>query len=98
MMWNTKYGMRSGMMGWLTGTTTTPATVTVDQAKADAQQYLNAYYPGTTAGGAQAFYGYYHIEVLSSGSVYGMVSVNSYTGQVWYHTWHGTFIQEIELS
>jgi hypothetical protein len=98
MMWNTKYGMRSGMMGWLTGTTTAPATVTVDQAKADAQQYLNAYLPGTTAGDAQAFYGYYHIEVLSSGNVYGMLSVNSYTGQVWYHNWHGTFIQEVELS
>jgi hypothetical protein len=22
-----------------------------------------------------------------------MVSVNGYSGQVWYHTWHGTFIQ-----
>ena len=99
MMWNTKYGMMSGgMMGRLTGTTTAPSTLTVEQAKADAQQYLNAYHPGTTAGDAQAFYGYYHFEVLLSGKVYGMLSVNSYTEQVWYHTWHGTFIQEIELS
>jgi len=30
--------------------------------------------------------------------VYAMLSVNSYMGQVWYHTWHGTFVQEIELS
>jgi hypothetical protein len=98
MMWNTKYGMRNDMMGWLTGTAITPATVTADQAKADAQQYLDAYYPGTNAGDTQAFYGYYHVEVLLSGKVYGMLSVNGYTGQVWYHTWHGTFIQEIDLS
>ena len=98
MMWNTKYGMRNGMMGWLTGTPTTGATVTAEQAKANAQQYLNTYYPGTTADNAQAFYGYYHVEVLSSGNIYGMLSVNSYTGQVWYHTWHGTFIQEIEFG
>jgi len=92
MMWNTKYGMMSGG-------TTAPATVTAEQAKANAQQYLNTYYSGTTAGDAQAFYGYYHFEVLSSGgNVYGMLSVNSYTGQVWYHTWHGTFIQEIEFG
>lgn len=96
MMWNTKYGMHNGMMGWFTGAPTTAATVTAEQAKTNAQQYLNTYYPGTTAGDAQAFYGYYHVEVLSSGKVYGMLSVNSYTGQVWYHTWHGTFIQEIE--
>ena len=97
MMWNTKYGMMSGMMGW-TRTTTTPETVTVEQAKANAQQYLNTNYPGTTTGDALAFYGYYHIEVQSSGSIYGMLSVNGYTGQVWYHTWHGTFIQEIEVG
>jgi len=98
MMWNTKYGMHSGMMGGFTGTPTTPATVTDEQAKANAQQYLNTYYPGTTAGDAQQFYGYYHVEVLSSGTIYGMLSVNGYTGQVWYHTWHGVFVQEIELG
>jgi len=98
MMWNTKYGMRNGMMGWLIGTPTI-ATITAEQAKANAQQYLNTYYHGTSVEDAQAFYGYYHFEVLSSGSnVYGMLSVNSYTGQVWYHTWHGTFIQEIEFG
>ena len=88
MMWNTKYGMCNGMMGWLTGTLAAPSTVTVEQAKTNAQQYLNTYYPGTTAGDAQAFYGYYHVEVASSGKAYGMLSVNSYTGQVWYHTGH----------
>lgn len=98
MMWNTKYGMHNGMMGWLTGTSTGQPTLTLDDAQANAQEYLNAYYSGTTVGDVEAFYGYYHVSVLSSGKIYGMLSVNSYTGQVWYHTWHGTFIQEIELS
>jgi hypothetical protein len=99
MMWNAKYGMMSGgMMGnyYQTAPTAT-MPVTVDQAKADAQQYLNAYHPGTTAGEVFAFYGYYHVEVLSSGKIYGMLSVNGYTDQVWYHNWHGTFVQQVEL-
>jgi hypothetical protein len=97
MMWNTKYGMMSGgMMGWTAGTAG-PMTVTVEQAKADAQQFLSANYPGTTVGSIDTFYGYYHVDVLSAGTTYGMLSVNGYTGQVWYHTWHGTYIQTVEL-
>jgi len=97
MMWNTKYGMMNGMMGWHRETPTRAMTVTVDQAKATAQQFLNANYRGTTVGDVKAFYGYYHVMVLLSGKGYGMLSVNGYTGQVWYHTWHGAFIQELEL-
>jgi hypothetical protein len=97
MMWNTKYGMHSGMMGWFTGNPATPMTVTAEQAETNAQQWLNANLPGTTVGEAEPFYGYYHVMVLSSGKGYGMLSVNGYTGQVWYHNWHGTFIQEVEL-
>jgi hypothetical protein len=26
-----------------------------------------------------------------------MLSVNGYTGQIWYHTWHGNFISEKEF-
>jgi hypothetical protein len=98
MMWNTKYGMHNSMMGWSFGNPTEPMTVTAQQAENFAQQYLNAYIPGTTAGEAEAFYGYYHVKVLSQGEGYGMLSVNGYTGQVWYHNWHGAFIQELELS
>ena len=96
MMWNTKYGMHSGMMDWFTATS--PITVTAEQAEKFAQQYLDAYVPGTTVGEAEAFYGYYHLMVLSASEGYGMLSVNSYTGQVWYHNWHGAFIQELEVS
>ena len=107
MMWNTKYAATTGMMGIFSGfrgmmgfqrTASTPMTLTVDQAKTDAQQFLSANYAGTTIGDATAFNGYYTLEVLQSGSVYGMLSVNGYTGQVWYHTWHGAFIQELPVS
>ncbi len=97
MMWNTKYTFTTGMCNWFRGTTTAAPTVTLDQAKANAQEYLNTYLPGTTVGDETTFYGYYNVEVLNNGVTYGMLSVNAYTGQVWYHTWHGTFIQELQL-
>ena len=98
MMWNTKYGMMNGgMMGWTAGAQTEPITVTAEQAKTNAQQFLTANHPGTTVGSTDTFYGYYHIDVLSAGNTYGMLSVNGYTGQVWYHNWHGAFIQAVEL-
>ncbi len=98
MMWNTKYGMMSGgMMGLYVGTPTATMPVTAEQAKTNAQQFLSTYYPGATIGDVTTFYGHYTLEVLSAGTPYGMLSVNGYMGQVWYHTWHGTFIQELAL-
>ena len=95
MMWNTKYGMMSGgMMGLYVGTPTATMPVTAEQAKTNAQQFLSTYYIGATIGDVTTFYGHYTLEVLSAGTPYGMLSVNGYTGQVWYHTWHGTFVQE----
>jgi hypothetical protein len=83
MMWNTKYGMMNGgMMGSYVTTPTTTMPVNVTQAKADAQQFLNTYYDGTTVGDTATFYGYYTIEALSNGSPYGMLSVNGYTGRL----------------
>ncbi len=103
MMWNTQYTSNTGMMGMFNGmrgmmglqrTVSSPMTVTVEQAKADAQQYLTANIAGTTVGDITVFHGYYTIEVLSGGNPYGMLSVNGYIGQVWFHTWHGAFMQE----
>ncbi len=39
------------------------------------------------------FYGYYTLHTLRDGEIEGMLSVNGYTGEVWYHAWHGPFIQ-----
>ena len=98
MMWNTQYTFGAGFCNWLRGTTTATPTVTFEQAKTDAQQYLNTYLQGTTVGDVTTFSGHYTIEVLSNGTPYGMLSVNTFTGQVWYHTWHGAFIQEQVVS
>ena len=108
MMWNTKYeastagmmgagGMMSGY-GYNTITPTTTLPITETQAKANAQQYLNTNYQGTTTGDITMFYGYYTGEVINGTITQGMLSVNGYSGQVWYHTWHGAFIQEIDVS
>ncbi len=96
MMWNTQYGMmRSGILGGIYGTPTTTLPVTASQASADAQQYLTTYLPGTTTGDVATFPGYYTIEIVNDTTPFGMLSVNGYSGQIWYHTWHGAFIQEL---
>lgn len=95
MMWNTKYGHMGGWGGSQAGST----SVTAEKALDLAQEWLDQYLPGTsTAEKADTFYGYYTIHVLKDGQVYGMLSVNGYTGQVWYHTWHGNFVEMKELE
>ena len=42
--------------------------------------------------GGDEFYGYYTFDVKKGGAVLGMLSVNAFSGQVWYHAWHGGFI------
>jgi hypothetical protein len=50
--------------------------------------------PGKTADEtADMFPGYYTLHVLEDGETVGMLSVNSYTGQVFFHHWHGDFIE-----
>lgn len=106
MMWSQKYmngGMgRSEAMGFSTRGPAT-MTVTADAATATANQFLSDRFgparrlavvtPGDT------FYGYYNFDVndVATGKKYGMLSVNGVTGQVWYHTWHGNFIQGREI-
>ena len=102
MMWNTKYGHMGGgrMMGggWRSWQAD-PLSVTPETALDLAQEWLDQYLPGTSvAEKADAFYGYYTIHTLKDGQVAGMLSVNGYTGEVWYHTWHGDFVGMKELE
>ena len=109
MMWNTEYGhmaglggSRGGMMGGMMGggwnQQSGPMTVTVAQARTTAQQWLDANRPGAKlADDEMQFPGYYTTDFFKDGKVAGMLSVNGYTGQVWYHTWHGNFIGEKEF-
>jgi len=97
MMWNTKYGMMSGMM-WGTPGISGPMSVTAEQAEQNAQKFIDAYLPGAKVADAERFYGYYTLHVLKDGQIYGMLSVNGYTGQVWYHSWHGQFLGAKEFD
>jgi hypothetical protein len=110
MMWNLKYGgvnhggmmgSRGGMMSGWNYQSTTPSNVspdmpvTKDQAITNAQAYLDQFQPGTTAANdPMQFYGYYTLDFSKDGKVAGMMSVNGFNGQIFLHTWHGTFIEE----
>jgi hypothetical protein len=86
-----------GMMrGLYTNTESVSAsmTVTPEQAVSYAQKYLDQQFPGYQAAtDPDPFYGYFTIDILNDGKPTGMLSVNGFTGQVFLHTWHGTFIE-----
>ena len=109
MMWNTKYSMMggSGMMGiggmmgggpLRTGSAPATMSVTSDQATQIAQRWLDQRFSGDSAGTADKFYGYYTFHFEKNGQIAGMLSVNGYSGDVWFHTWHGNFIQVRDLG
>ncbi len=105
MMWNQKYGHTggNGMMGgagMMNGDFFDPSfvssemTVSPEQASEFAQQYLDKQFPGyKISDEVYPFYGYYTIDFLEDDQPAGMLSINGYSGQVFLHTWHGTFIE-----
>lgn len=71
--------------------------VSVPEAITAAQEYLESYSPGYQADDhAVMFYGYYTLHVLDGDDVTGMLSVNGYSGQVFYHNWHGELLETDE--
>jgi hypothetical protein len=110
MMGSSSYGLMgrgmmggAGMMGGYgpgaTASGARGAKVMPDQALKIAQSYLDQYEPGLkTADSADTLPGYYTIETLKEGQIFGMLSVNAFTGQVWVHTWHGNFVQKAEIG
>jgi hypothetical protein len=98
MMWNTKYSpMASGMMGYANQVSST-MPVSENRAEQLAQGFLDANFQGAKTEMATQFYGYFTFDFTVNGKIAGMLSVNGYTGQVWYHSWHGAFVQEIEFD
>lgn len=76
---------------------------TIAQATSTANDFLKQrfikYSVMEVAGPPEKFYGYYCFDVkeLKTGARSGMLSVNVTTGQVWYHTWHGRFIDSRQM-
>ena len=106
MMWNTKNGVwgtnntagYGGMMGRLSGqprsATTIDMPIKKEDARGRAQKFLDRQLPGTQAGDPDTFYGYYTLEVKKDGGTLGMLSVDGYYGQAWYHSRHGAYLNE----
>ena len=91
--------LRSGSTpGTQPGTQPAPATLTLAEAQTAAQQYLDQAFPGAKLSEGTEFYGYYTFDFDREGQGAGMLSVNAYTGQVWYHSWHGQFIAEKDME
>jgi hypothetical protein len=97
MMWNTKYGLNMHMIA-----NQADADMSIDEEGAIqlAEKYLNKRDAGEFIGEeADIYYGYYTIHtVTEEGKIAGMLSVNGFTGQVWYHNWHRVFVDMEEYE
>lgn len=97
MMWNSKYGMSA--MGSLGARGSSIAmAVSPEQARTIAQRWLDANLAGMSANPPDRFYGFYTVDFDKDGQLAGMLSVNGSSGAVWYHSWHGGFVQEKQLA
>lgn len=85
-MWNTRYGMM--------GRGGSDLRISATEAQRIADEWLAGQDggEGLTAAAGDAFPGYYTLHTLREGKVDGMLSVNATSGDVWYHSWHGTFV------
>ena len=97
MMWNLKYGMHAMM-----DSSDKITDMAIDEEKALdlAKSYLSNAKINEYAGDeAEKFYGYYTIHTTDKdGNITGMLSVNGFNGEAWYHNWHGIFIKMEEYS
>jgi hypothetical protein len=95
MMWNTENGM-SYMMGW-----SAPVEENMmprQEVLENAEKFAQANDFMIEDEGHQ-FPGYYTFHTADTNdNTTGMLSVNSYTGQVWYHNWHGDLAEVISVK
>ena len=101
MMNGTAGGMMSGsgrMMGSAGGPSWTPPAgavagpVSARQAIVIADRWLAQRGSSLSVPDADAFPGYYSMEIERHGKIVGMLSVNASSGAVWDHWWHDTFV------
>ncbi len=87
MMWNTAFGMMPHR------TPPDDGTIGPDEAVRIADRWLREHRPGLHAAEPERFPGYYTLHTLRGDRINGMLSVHATSGAVWYHTWHGRFLQ-----
>lgn len=110
MMWNEKYGMHRGnygmgMMRYLPqqqfySGNNLNKIVDKDTALKLANDYIKSYFGDnySVMNDGHEFYGYYTFHVNKDNKPFGMVSANFYTGDVWYHNWHGKLEKIISVD
>lgn len=89
MMWNTRYGagrVQNGSSGY-----------DLAAAKKLTEDFLIGYLPGSQIQESHAMPGYYTFD-FGRNETEGMLSVNAYNGQIWVHTWHGSYIGEMNMT
>jgi hypothetical protein len=71
-----------------------PVRISEEQARSIAQSWLSRYFPGAEIEEVYTFPGYYtyHFKI---GDDMQMLSVNAYSGAVWFHSWHGKYLGEV---
>jgi len=91
MMWNEKYGMHgSGFFNNNLNNSKITSSEALGKANDYIQNKINSNYIVTDEG--HEFYGYFTFHFESNENTVEMLSVHAYTGDVWYHNWHGTLI------
>ncbi|MDJ0322669.1 hypothetical protein QMG61_02685 [Cryobacterium sp. PH31-AA6] len=90
-MWNTRFSMMGGSAG-------SESDMSATQAQQIADRWLADHDEGLTSEDATKFPGYYTLHTVRDGEITGMLSVRASTGDVWFHSWHGDFVEMSEHS
>lgn len=89
MMWNTQLGAgRAKAEG---------ADYDMAGAEKLAGDFLTGYLPGAQILESKAMPGYYTFD-FGRQEIEGMLSVNAYSGQIWVHTWHGFYLEGMNVT
>lgn len=90
MMWNGRYDTRGGGMHGGAVTRPDEMPMTSADARQAAEQFAVQFAPDAQIADVTPFYGHYTIALDRDGRRL-MLSVDGFSGQVWYHSWHGSF-------
>jgi hypothetical protein len=109
MMWNLKYGMHGsggmmsgrGMMGYNNNDYESFDNNDNEINSKEAYNFGSRYLEKnnielTLSNESHEFYGYFTYHVEKDAKTVGMLSVNGFTGDVWYHEWHGKLIDIVD--
>jgi len=89
MMWNTLYGAGRAQDGG--------SGYDLAGAQKLAEEFLTGYLPGAKILESKEMPGYYTFD-FGRNDTESMLSVNAYSGQIWVHTWHGSYLGEMNVT